>query len=523
MTKQFWTIDAETDPFLYERVPEPFIWGAYNGFTMEYKTFNTTQELIDFMKPRKEIFYAHNGGKFDFHLGEIPDNLNTHEKILMIGARLVKAKIGLAEIRDSYALLPFPLKDMGNKLEIEYWKLEKEHRQEHMAEIKEYLQADCVELWEVLNAFFDEHGRHLTCASAAIKSLMKIENLKIPNSGQAFFEDISPHYFGGRCQLFKQGSYIDDKLNYFDINSAYPWAMVHEHPIGNEYDIEYKENPKIIGNRFYKIKAISKGALPVREKSGLTFPNDNKIKIFYTTGWELLAGIETNTIIIKEHIHQKVFRETKSFEKYIYHFWDKRKQHEKGSYLNLFCKLMMNSAYGKFAANPDNYDTYIIYNNRISEYLINNGWDLKGDIGKENILASKPLEENDMRYYNVATGASITGFVRAMLIRVINNVTEPIYCDTDSIIFRGKHNINIGSELGQWDIEGIYNEGHFAGKKLYGVKNQKEIKIASKGSRLDFEEIKEIAQGKELEYNFDAPTFSWKKETCFLSRTIRKT
>ena len=68
MTKDFWTIDAETDPFLYGRIPQPFIWGCYNGRTTEYKTFTKTIDLINFMKDKNEIFYAHNGGKFDTKL-----------------------------------------------------------------------------------------------------------------------------------------------------------------------------------------------------------------------------------------------------------------------------------------------------------------------------------------------------------------------------------------------------------------------------------------------------------------------
>lgn len=521
MAKQFWTIDAETDPFLYGRIPKPFIWGAYNGLTMEYKTFKNTIDLINFMKNKNEIFFAHNGGKFDFHLDCFADHINKNEKILMIGSRLVKAKIGRAEIRDSYALLPFPLRAMGAKLEIEYWKLEKEHREKHKEEIEQYLMADCVELWEAINAFFLEHGRHLTCASAAIKTLMKMEDIKIENSGINFFDTFKPHYYGGRCECIQSGEFKGE-LNYLDINSAYPYAMLHEHPIGIEWNYEYEENPEIKGANFYTIEAQSNGALCERTKTGLNFDRSFENKIFHTTGWEIIAGLETETLKINKHISQKVFYELKSFEKYIEYFWKERKKHPKTSHLNLFAKLMMNSAYGKFAANPDNYDTYVLYDPDISEFLVNNGWELRGEIGNA-ILCSKKLEEENARYYNVATGASITGFVRAMLLRAISSVENPIYCDTDSIVFMGGHDIALGNDLGQWGIEAIYSEGYFAGKKLYAVRNKNEEKLASKGTRLNFEQIKDIALGKVLEYNFEAPTFSWKNQTKFTTRNIRKT
>ena len=523
MAKQFWTLDAETDPFLYGRTPEPFIWGMYEGVKGQYKEFYNTNDVIEFIRDKNIIVYAHNGGKFDFHLKGFPENINQNEKVLIIGSRLVKAKIGRAEIRDSYALLPFPLRLIGDKKEIEYWKLEKEHRNEHLSEIKDYLRADCVELWEAINAFFNEYGRHLTCASAAIKNLCKIEDLKIENSGVAFFDVMTPHYYGGRCECINGGSYIDTELKYLDINSAYPFAMMHDHPIGNEYNYEFDPNPTIIPHGFYTIKGKSRGALCYRDKAGLHFDRSNEPKIFNTTGHELLAGIETDTLDIIEHISQKVFTRTKNFGAFINYFWDERQKHEKGTHLNLFAKLMMNSAYGKFAANPDNYDTYVIYDAGIAEFLVNHGWEIRGEIGEKSILCSKPLEQENSRYYNVATGASITGFVRSMLLRAISSVENPIYCDTDSIIFTGEHNIDMGKELGQWDMEGIYNEGYFAGKKLYAVKNNKEEKLASKGTRLNFEQIKAIAQGSTLEYKFDAPTFSWKNETKFTKRNIRKT
>lgn len=521
MAKDFWTIDAETDPFLYMRIPKPFIWGCYNGKTHEYRTFRNTIDLIEFMKSRNEIFYAHNGGKFDFHLDCFADHINKNEKILIIGSRLVKAKVGRAEIRDSYALLPFPLKMMGAKLDIEYWKLEKEHREKHMPEIEDYLRADCVELWEAINAFFETYGRHLTCASAAIKILMKMEGLKIPNSGANFFNTFKPHYYGGRCQCFKTGKFTG-KLKYADINSAYPWAMLQEHPTGTEFNYEFESDPIIKGANFYTIKAISRGSMCERLKEGLNFVNSEEIKTFYTTGWEIIAGLETGTLEIIEHIEQKVFVELKSFRNFIEHFWEERRTHEKGTHQNLFVKLIMNSAYGKFCANPDRYDTYVIYEPEILKFLTDNGWEKRGDIGKA-VLCSKKLDEDDARYYNVATGASITGFVRAMIIKAMSKVENPIYCDTDSIIFTGKHSLDLGKDLGQWDMEGIYNEGYFAGKKLYAVKNKKEEKLASKGTRLNFNEIKNIALGDVLEYKFDAPTFSWKNNTKFTKRNVRST
>lgn len=516
MAKEFWTIDCETDPFKFGRIPTPFIWGAFNG--KEYHEFHTTDEIAAFMRVREAIFFAHNGGKFDFHF--LANHIKRNQKILMINSRLVKANIGLAEIRDSYALIPFPL-SAYKKDDIDYNKLEPDVREQHMEEIKAYLKNDCIYLWDLINEFFNEYGRHLTAPSAAIKVLQKMEGIKIENGGRYFFTEFQKHYFGGRCECFRAGEFKHG-ITYLDINSAYAFAMLHQHPIGTEWEFKHYKNPPIIPYGFYTIKAKSFGAFCRREKGGLVFDWDGVERTYHTTGWELKAALETNKAIITRHIEQKFFKENRTFEKFINYFWSERQRWPKGTPQNLFAKLMMNASYGKFAANPENYSTYVLYDPAIAEFLISNGWDIRGEIG-EHIVCSKPMEVDDMRFYNVATGASITGFVRAMVMRAISSVDTPIYCDTDSLVFQGSHSIDLGNELGQWKIEGIYDEGYFAGKKLYAVKNKKEEKISSKGSKLTFKEIKAIAKGKTIKYNQTAPTFSWHKEPSFLTRDIKRT
>lgn len=516
MPKPFWVIDAESDPFLFGRVPVAFIWGAYNG--SEYLEFNSEADLVAFMRTQDAIFYAHNGGKFDFHF--LAPWINQNETILMINSRLVKARIGKAEIRDSYALLPFPLRSY-KKDDIDYSKLEKSVRHLHMPEIRAYLKNDCIYLWDLIAAFFAEYGRHLTAPGAAIKQLMKIEGLKVENSGQEFFVEFQKHYYGGRCECLAPGSYNED-LTYLDINSAYAYAMQHQHPIGTEYEFKYYKSPPIIPYAFYTVECESYGALCYKDRTGLHFDWKGERRIYHTTGWELKAGMETGRIKNVTHLEQKFFAENQTFEKFINHFWAERQRWKKGTPQNLFAKLIMNASYGKMASNPQEYDTFVLFDPQIAKFVTDNGWEPRGELGPH-LVCSRPIEEDMMRFYNVATGASITGFVRAMLMRAISQVDNPIYCDTDSLIFTGDHSLNFGDELGQWKIEGLFSEGHFAGKKLYAVKNKDETKTASKGSKLDFEKIKRIAQGETILYNPEAPTFSWFKNPSFTSREIKRT
>lgn len=128
-----------------------------------------------------------------------------------------------------------------------------------------------------------------------------------------------------------------------------------------------------------------------------------------------------------------------------------------------------------------------------------------------------------MRFYNVATAASITGFVRAFLMKSIQATQNPLYCDTDSIVCENASKLLIGDKLGEWKSEGTGNLGAIAGKKLYAFNIGKEWKIASKGCKLTKDQIFAIARGESITYEPIAPTFSIKSEPRFIDRLIRAT
>jgi hypothetical protein len=94
------------------------------------------------------------------------------------------------------------------------------------------------------------------------------------------------------------------------------------------------------------------------------------------------------------------------------------------------------------------------------------------------------------KFFNVGTGASVTGAARAVLMRGISLAVDPIYCDTDSIIARDLPGVDLHpTRLGAWDIEAEFSEVIIAGKKLYACRdikysefgNRDALKIRSKG------------------------------------------
>lgn len=523
-TRSHWAGDCETDPFKRGRVPKPFLWGLYTG--SGYHEYRTAEEFVEAIKDNDVIVYFHNGGKFDFHF--LLPWINLHEEMKIINGRLVSCKIGKAEIRDSWNLLPAPLSTFGSKLEIDYAKLEEDVRHLHMAEISRYMQQDCVGLWEAIDEFERSYGRHLTQAGAAMAQWTKISGKKPPKTDRAFFQKFSQYYYGGRVQCFERG-YIKGPVKVFDIRSAYPWAMLDKHPYGPMY-IERAFPREVFPTSMVTVECVSHGALPMKtEKGGTIFPDDGMLRIYHTTGHEYLAAVECGLLTKARVLNAIDFVDLQDFKPYIEYFYELRKKYrlEDNVAQVLFTKLLMNSLYGKFGANPDNYGNFMLVPFSEMTDHEEEGYFLDGLLGPNAVLRRNldPWQEN---FINVATAASITGQVRAHLMRAIHASKRPIYCDTDSLMCTDAA-LPIGEELGEWNFEGTATDAWIAGKKMYYLKGifekGKREKQATKGVRLTGAQIKKAATGGTVTAYSDAPTFTLKgkRGTYFQERRVRAT
>jgi len=534
--KEIWTIDAETDPFDGRTIPAPFVWGLYNG--SEYHKFYDTDDAVNFLAERDCICYAHNGGKFDYHF--LLHRLHPFEPLNVISGRIAKFKIGLCEFRDSYNILPFPL-SAYQKDAIDYKIMHKDLRDipKNKKEIEQYLKMDCVYLWDLIRDFINGYGLHLTIAGASVKIWEAITEEKAPKTTGDFYERMSSYYYGGRVQCFEGGE-IKDKFKVIDINSAYPFAMQKDHAYGENFSVgvELPKTTAYIQRSFITLECISNGALPFRTKDGgLSFPADNVRRTFKVTGWEYLAGVDTETIKDIKIVEVVTFPQKINFTKYIRHFYSMRektkillKKYKENSpewlqakAQDTFAKLFLNSLYGKFGSCPDKYKEYTVVDDKFVDAAKVDNWDFGAKLGCWSLM-QKDISEDKKRFYNVAVAASITGFVRAYLWRAIRECSGVMYCDTDSIACRDTGNLNLDpSILGEWDIEANCSYGAIAGKKLYAFydDDKQKYKTASKGVRLEAVDIIRVAQGENVLFEPIAPSFSLKRGTKFISRNVR--
>ncbi len=534
MPRKILTLDCETDPFKKGRLSiKPFIWGLYDGQT--FSTFTDSNELRKVLERENYIIYAHNGGKFDYHF--LLDFVNPYEPIMVVNARIAKMRIGACEFRDSYSILPMSQEQLIGKYKIDYDILESTEREkpQNKQEIYNRLKQDCIDLYDLVSNFTQEYGMNLTLASSAFRMWRKISGQKNPKTTRGFYDAIHPFYYGGRVQCFKLGE-IKENFSVYDVNSAYPKAMLSNHPYGSSFSVSTKLPRQDVELAFIEVECQSLGQFPFRTPNGLYFPNDGELRKFTVTGHEFVCAESLG--LLKEARVTRVlsFAERINFEQYVNYFFRLKEEAEKAGdkIKRNNAKLFLNGLYGKFAAAPHEYKEYMPIPQQYINASSKENWVYNSMFGKY-ALMTRPLAEEKHNYYNLATGASITGYQRAVMMKGLNDVRTPLYCDTDSIVCLSAGTLNIGTNLGEWKKEAVCDYGAIAGKKLYAFRryavselgrNKKNriprtFKIASKGVRLSAGEIIRIAKGEEIQAENIAPTFTIHKEPYFTKRKIK--
>lgn len=519
-TRPIATLDIETDPFLYGNTPSPFAIGFYaNDSYVDFWGDDCIVQMMNYLASLDDdyIIYVHNGGGFDFwYMQKWITN-----PLFFIKSKIAKCGLlGRHELRDSYKMIPVPLAAY-QKESIDYQKFwyPTRERPEIKEEIRYYLQKDCEYLFKLVMEFIDNFGMHLTIGAAAIKQLKSFYPQKHEN--ETYDARFRPWYMGGRNQCFKKGE-IKGDFKIYDVNSMYPYVMkAYRHPKGGSFAATKKLHENKVS--FLRINAVSNGALPIFDK-GLKFPHGTND--FWACSHEIIAGIELGILRINKIYEGYYFNETQDFSEYIDKFAAmKEKADIDGDQgMRLFAKLLMNNGYGKFGQDPRNYKDCEIFED--VDELIEAGYKVSTIIG-DRYVGEKPAQLQDWSFNNVAVAASITSGSRAELMRGIAAASNPVYCDTDSIICESLRMPLHDSRLGAWKTEAEADTMYIAGKKLYAaykdgspVTIKGKEKKACKGVNMSASTIREVCLGAEVQIPIDAPNLRFGQPAKFISRKI---
>jgi hypothetical protein len=536
-------LDFETDPFdntrndpvypflavLYRRDHEPIIiWDDDHEALIDKVILQ-----IETMEGRYTI-YAHNGGRFDykFFLHKL------RGEIKFKGNSIMKATIGEHELRDSLHILPTNLASL-QKDHFDYSKMHRSVRNKHRDEIIQYCVNDCKYALDFIQFFVQKHGLKISIGQAAFAGLKRLYPT-IENLGSGLDAVFREFFYGGRVEFFEGHIHEKGQFDYIDLNSAYPAVMAHvKHPIGRAWI----EDNRITKDTFFiDLDCHSTNALMTRIKNSAGVW-ETRCPIgrynFKTTIHEYKAALELG--LIKDIKINKTWNcaHSTTFADFIIPLYNERraitvrmKTLEEGSDEWALCnknqtviKFELTNSYGKFAQNPARYKEYMQLD--MGEMPDGDGWRETEFCGTY-IIWERP--NPDYRYNNVATGASITGAQRAVLMRALNAVKRPLYCDTDSIICEDIGALELDdTKLGAWKKEATLDELVINGKKHYAYHNPKKSEekawtVRCKGAGgITLEQIIEANRGNQILVKPKGPTLFNDGSQKYIGRTVRTT
>jgi uncharacterized ubiquitin-like protein YukD len=271
-------------------------------------------------------------------------------------------------------------------------------------------------------------------------------------------EFIQEGFVGGRCECYYTGKH--ENISIYDINSAYPYAMIFSFPAGFSY-VTSKFDEKRMG--FWRVKF----------SGDHNYFFDMKTRMYVNQGEGILTSEEITFALENgfrvEILEGVVFSDVEYyFRDFIVKMYELR-QNIQDQRIKKIIKLCINSLSMKFAQR----ETVYIVKKLDSLHDMTNCIQIADDLGlvsqyKRNI------------YSNIAISALITARTRLQLYQAMQRVNT-IYCDTDSIHTQDvdvAKKISIGDDLGQWKVVGTGLTVSYKAKKVYYIHDYDELRAA---------------------------------------------
>lgn len=537
-------LDMETDPFdnATKSAVFPFLAVLYSDefetvviWDEDHKSFVSKVIAAIEAIPEKFTIYAHNGGKFDFMF--LMSQLRGD--IMFKGRGIMGAKIGAHTLRDSFHIIPEKLASF-QKDDFDYANMARGKRDSVRDQIIDYCIADCRYLLDLVKGFVGEFGPKISIGQAAMAELKKHYPVqRVTASTDAFLRQF---FFGGRVECLQGRIMEKGHWKLYDVNSMYPAAMVnYRHPVGNDYVVRPGQPGEF--TCFIELNCTNRGALVRRNEAGDTTATEPSGR-FFTTIHEYRMALkyglidDVEILFCVDNIHRT------DFSRFIVPLYERRlstkaklktlaaqglaatREYIETKKDDIFVKLLLNNAYGKFAQNPRRY----------KEHFISNPGD--GPPPQLEGFGHLPAHQCDdywiwerpspkQRFNNVGTSASITGAARADLMEAIHLAVDPVYCDTDSLICRDLPGLELDPiKLGAWDLEAEFSEVIINGKKMYACQplDGSKPKIRSKGvGGLTYEDMTRIFNDAIIPVTNFGPTITKTGSQHYLTRRVRAT
>lgn len=470
-----------------------------HNMDFDYKIINAFRYLIKYKQYKSEKFYIE-GHTF---IVEFSKNIKT---ILFL---------------DTMNYVPLSLKKIGESLKIP--KLEIDFNKCSTEELKEYCKNDVKIIFEfvkLLLNFLSENDLSKLKPTIGSLALNIFRHRFYSEKNNPIYchkwieaEKIErDSYRGGICDCFKIVKDFKEQLYKLDINSMYPYIMKTKMmPTKLIYYGDYKHISEIFLKQELIKKLMSKNKhiiahvkikLPVEYSYILVKGKINKEKKSLFVSGEFETVLTTPELLfvyeygkILNCYRLAIYDKSYIFNEFVDFFYDKRNEFKKdgNEAYSLFCKLILNSLYGKFGQTKidrtlinDNADT-----NKVDKIvaIIDGKRNNIEQFGKYVYLLDKSSENCYDTF--VAIPSFVTAYARMYLVDLILKAKREnvFYVDTDCLIVNEIGYSNLSDsineyELGKLKIEGISNDTTIYRPKFYYFNNEKKCKGVKKDAEI---------------------------------------
>ncbi len=472
-SKDFFVFDVETGikypdgriEYMLSARPEHFIFAVVYGKN-GYKVFHSLKELQKEFKRKeykRKTVYAHNA---EYDLSCTFGNIYHLDPDAIFNGKFVCATNGICMFADSYNILPTSVKKLGKLLGLEKMELGKNLQSFRylMDDVDiPYCVRDCEIVYRSLQKVFEDTEPSFTIGSLSLKLFRKKYLRHTIKVNRKLADQFFSAYYGGRTEAFYIG---ECNAEVYDINSAYPWAMLNGNFI-NPSTLK-NINPEIYNAGNYALFDDNMHGmidatvhvhpdeylpvLPVRMDGKLLFPCGT-----FRGQWmlsEFRYALQKSMTTVK-NIHNLIIAETVEtpFKNFVQDIYNMR-QKTNDEFERYYFKLFLNNLYGKFAQRTK--DKYKFFNNEHDAIKF---------ISAENLFRAELIkviggyfcryDKEKFYAHTIAPwAAEITAQVRIKLHTQIQKYEDRIlYCDTDSIFLSGINTVKNSSELGGWKKE----------------------------------------------------------------------
>lgn len=453
-----------------------FCWFVKNKIKRFFTKSNSEARAFIRAQPRS-IFIAHN---LEYDLVNLYRDIGFSEiEEMSYTSRLVSAKIKGRGHRfiDSFNFFPGSLSKLGEVIGLE--------KLDFAPDSQEYAERDPEIVCKFMNAFRDKLLKDFdvdlcnTIGSLAMKIFLE---RYLKDEFKPFNEQIAlDAFYGGRCEVFFKGK-VEEDIVESDINSEYPTVMRYEFPDTNSVrkvkNINYRfgvaectvESPEDLFLPVLPLKMDGKLCFPLGKFRGTwTFPELQKAK-------------ELGYKILKVHNAYGTDNGCYPFKNYMEDMYQKRLEASNDSDKNLY-KLLMTNLYGRLIQH--NSRCVLTHGMMDAQQEEETGAILKSVYGNIYIYEVPLLEPPPSANY--LWGAYVTSYGRLLLYKQLEIAHNTkgctlLYCDTDSVITKGKKpKLDYDQKrLGALKSE-EWEKGNFVMPKGYFLMRKNKNKVTCKG------------------------------------------